>query len=301
MNAWIDVLLLILPFKSLNANVSYSVLLSSSKPSSCWLHLVGLKGERFFVIIKQLCWISAIWRLVTQSPRGRKSALAKWSTFSQPGIRPQPPPLHVFVHIIHIKMNVYIPLPRRCHWKVVCVSTPEGSQVVRLSSSSEVLKTLVWSRSSSLQIRLLPEVENSEDFTSILSSWLEIWKHPGPLAEGILLLDQWICNYTSYCRWESNVLSGWLGLSMAALAHSSGWSLVSLKVNCIRACAWNKPGKVKMEALKGRWSTGTSPHWKGHSTFLCVSSQCVQLDWRQILDTVDVLLLFTPDVLHFLL
>ena len=48
---------------------------------------------------------------------------------------------------------------------------------------------------------------------------------------------------------------------------------VGLKVNSIGTCAWNKPGKVKMEALEGRWSRCTSPHWKGHSTlFVCVQS-----------------------------
>ena len=53
---------------------------------------------------------------------------------------------------------------------------------------------------------------------------------------------------------------------------------VGLEVDSVGTCAWNKPGEVKVEALQGCRSMGASPHWKGHSTFLYVSSQCVQLD-----------------------
>ena len=80
---------------------------------------------------------------------------------------------------------------------------------------------------------------------------------------------------------------------------------VHMEVDSIGTCAWNKPGKVKMEALQGHRSTGTSPHWKVTSPFcICpvsVYSWTEGTSWMHILDAQDVLLLLTPDVLHLLL
>ena len=53
---------------------------------------------------------------------------------------------------------------------------------------------------------------------------------------------------------------------------------VGLEVDSVGTGSWNKPGMVKVEALQGCRSTGTSPHWKCHYTFMYVSGQCVQHD-----------------------